>query len=113
MGIELFMTGIDRRKLERFSLEIPAQTRIGNNGKDQSYELVTKNICSGGAFLYSDHMIPVGTEVNIDLVIPISKLKNIETHNVLIQVNGSVIRSEVDGIAICFQNNYKITPMQS
>jgi Tfp pilus assembly protein PilZ len=113
VGIELFMTGIDRRKLERFTLEIPAHTRIGNNDKYQSYELVTKNICSGGAFLHTNHMIPVGAEVYIDLVIPISKLKNIETHNVLIQVNGSVVRSEINGIAICFQNNYKITPMQS
>jgi len=107
------MTGIDRRKLERFSLEIPAYTRIGNNDNYQSYKLITKNICSGGAFLYIDHMIPVGTEVDIDLVIPISQLKNIDAHNVLIQVNGSVIRNEIDGIAICFENNYKITPMQS
>ena len=107
------MTGIDRRKLERFSLEIPAYTRVGDNDGHQLFEFVTKNICSGGAFLYTDQRIPIGTEVNIDFIIPISKLKKIEANNVRIQVNGAVIRTEVDGIAICLDNNYKITPMQS
>jgi len=107
------MTGINKRRLERFRLEIPANLLMMNRDESQSFQFLTGNICSGGAFLYTNQKIPIGTEINVELVIPVRKLKRINADNVLIKVNGAVIRNEENGIAVCFDNNYKITPMQS
>lgn len=106
------MNGIDKRKVERFPLELPAFLKVGDESEGETVEFVTSDVCSGGAFFPTDKPIPVGTEVKVDLVIPIDQLKKIEADKVLITVAGSVIRTEKRGMAVCFDNKYKIMPIR-
>jgi hypothetical protein len=47
----LTLTRFEKRKMERFSLDIPARFIWTDTGsKQESLELMTSNICSGGAF---------------------------------------------------------------
>ncbi len=108
--------GMEKRRLERFDLQLPATIEIiGDNGDHEArfINLLTRNACSGGAYFHTNQPLPVGTEVKIDLVLSIDSLKKIKGKHAFIQVNGSVIRTEANGMAICFDSNYSIKPVSS
>ena len=110
----------DKRGLERFELEIPARIRISASGvKKEDLDLNTSDISSGGAFFHTSQPLEEGTDVHIDLILPIDGLlKHLEKAHVdsgktLIKISGKVLRSEPEGMAIGFNKGYKISPMQA
>jgi len=108
------MEAQEQRKCERFNLNIPAkiETVISGEAKDkETINLLTKDICSGGAFFHSAQTLPEGTEVKVDFVLDINKLKKLTENRAYIKIKGKVLRSGSEGMAICFHNNYKITPI--
>ncbi|MBU4260099.1 MAG: PilZ domain-containing protein [Proteobacteria bacterium] len=114
-----------QRKFERFTLNIPAkiETIISGQAKDPArsclamaggkeiLNLLTKDICAGGAFFHTSQPLPEGTEVKIDFVLDINKLKKLTENRAYIKIKGTVLRSDSEGMAICFHKNYKITPI--
>ena len=99
------------RRLERFSLKLPATIEILSDTEEHDKKvlnLLTANICSGGAFFYTDMPLPEGTSVKIDLVLSIDELKKLDGKQAFIKVNGEVIRTELNGRAICFGWDYTI-----
>ncbi len=105
------MSGADNRRLERFNLGLPSQILVGVGRDQQIIDLFTRDISSDGAFFHTEIPLPVGTAVKIDLVISLEELKKIESRKALIKVSGEVVRSEDKGMAICFDKDYKITPI--
>jgi hypothetical protein len=102
---------IDRRKTERFSLEITATLTLNNlDRKEKSLELMTSNICSGGAFFKIEKPLSVGTHVKIDIILPMIKIKNKKRKRSFINVYGSVIRTDKKGMVICFDKKYCLSP---
>ncbi len=56
------MIAVEKRQMERFSLELPASLSMKDeSGKQKAFELMTRNICAGGAFLLTDKPLSVGT----------------------------------------------------
>lgn len=106
------MPGLDKRRMERFSLKIPAKLQIKDKPDNKPLELTTKDVCSGGAYFNTTQPAPIGTEVDVQLVIPISELKKIDADNVVITVSGSVLRANDKGMVVAFNNNYSIAPLQ-
>ena len=101
----------ERRKLERFDLRVPAKIEVVGNGQvRQTLNLMTKDICAGGAFFDSTKSLPQNTQVEVELALEFSGLKNPATRWTQIKVNGSVLRSETTGMAVCFDSGYKILP---
>jgi hypothetical protein len=101
----------ERRKLERFDLELPAKIGfINETHKEKILNLLTSNICSGGAYFQSTQLLPEGTRVKIDLALPLDKLTRLkeEYRQAYIKVTGRVLRSESEGMAICFDEDYEI-----
>jgi len=114
---EQIMTAMkERRKLERFDLRIPAKIELmtlGQEGRGEKIpNIMTSDICSGGAFFHTTQPLPEGTQVKIDLILPLNKLKKLKDgwHLAHIKVTGTVLRSESTGMAICFNENYQIRP---
>ncbi len=102
---------VERRRLERFELAVPASLQVisGTGDREQEFiNLLTKNVCAGGAYFYTDHPLPENTLVKIDLVLSIERLKKIKGKQAQIKVKGQVIRSEPNGMAICFDPEYSI-----
>jgi c-di-GMP-binding flagellar brake protein YcgR len=102
----------ERRKYERFSLRLATKTTVINSEQKEDEEILdlfTKDICAGGAFFHSVEPLPEGTQVKIDLVLDVDKLKKITKKKAFIRVKGKVVRTESTGMAICFDKNYKIT----
>jgi len=101
-GLKMIM--LDKRKTERYALSLSAfltSHSIPGNGKVQH---VTRDISASGAFFHSHRPIPVGTEVKVDLVMP---------NRVHIKVDGAVVRSSLNGMAVSFDNKYEIVPSRS
>ena len=103
----------ERRKLERFDLHIPAKIELLIKKREKELiRLLTENVCAGGAYFHTTKPLPESTPVKIDLVLPLDKLKTLkdEWKHALIKVTGKVLRSEPEGMAICFDEDYQIHP---
>lgn len=106
----------ERRKLQRFDLEVPAKIEVMDSGQEKEIvNLLTSNICSGGAFFHTPEPLPEGTQVRLDLVLPLDKLRELknDSKHAYIKVTGTVLRSESTGMAICFNEDYKIMPLST
>ena len=108
------MNFIEKREMERFTLELPALLSVTDeSGKQKAAEFMISNICSGGAFFKTDHPLSVGTDVKMALIIPLNKFKKIGTKKSRVDVSGSVIRTNDQGMAVCFAKNFKISPLNT
>ena len=100
-----------KRSLERFDLHIPALLKFMSSDQEKSpLNLLTSNVFSGGAFFHNPQPLPEDTQVKPDLLLTFDKLKKLkDEHKVAcIKVTGTVLRSEPEGMAICFDEDYQI-----
>ena len=106
------MDEIEKRRLERFDLQLPAKIEVVTPEGEEILDLMTSDISSGCAFFHTEQPLAEGTDVKIDLVLPIEKLKEIqdEYQQVYIKITGIVLRSEPRGMAIYFNKDYSIQP---
>jgi len=109
----------EKRGLERFELEIPARIKVSTaERKEEALDLLTSDISSGGAFFHTSQPLEEGTDVKIDLILPIKKLmKEIDKaggdfQHTYIKISGKVLRTESRGMAIVFNEDYEISPWQ-
>lgn len=98
------MSVLDKRKMERYNLAISAFLKFNVAEEKKASKHVARDICAGGAFFNSRRSVPVGTGVKVDLILP---------NRVRIKVDGAVIRSTQNGVAISFDNKYKIIPSRN
>jgi len=103
---------VERRNVERFHLELPALLSMNNDksANPRAFEVITSNICSGGAFFKTDTPLSLETDVKMDLILPIEKFKTGKDKRTRIHVSGFVIRTEKQGMAVCFDRKYLIEP---
>ena len=110
------MLRAERRSLERFRLEMPARIRCVQSPSEPDTDAVemdglTRDISSGGAFIKGGQPFPMGTEITIQLMLPLDKFKTLENvENLRINVSGKVIRTESGGFNVCFGDQYEIEP---
>jgi hypothetical protein len=105
----------EKRRLERFSFEVPAKIEafLSDDSKE-TLDLPTSNICAGGAYFHTAKVLPEGTRVKMDLALPLDRLKELVSYSrVQVKVNGTVLRSGSTGMAIGFDEDYRIMPLQS
>ena len=103
------MTGIDERKLERFTLELVANISVsGEQDEQQSLKFNTSDISAGGAFFNTEQPLPIGTEIKLDMILPLDKLKKLKGKQAKIEVSGAVVRTNQEGMAVSFKKDYQI-----
>ena len=104
----------ERRRLERFSFEVPSRIEVMVPAdRKETLDLQTSDICAGGAFFRTTQILPEGTKVNIDLILPFDRLRELIGHSrVNVKVNGTVVRSGSNGMAISFSEDYQIMPLE-
>ena len=104
----------ERRRLERFDLQVPAKIEVLSSPDPSSIlELLTKDICAGGAYFSTKTALASGTKVKLDILLPVRSVSTLSDNTRgLIKVNGTVIRSGPAGMAIGFDGGYLITPFR-
>ncbi|MBW2604860.1 MAG: hypothetical protein JRE28_11195, partial [Deltaproteobacteria bacterium] len=94
-----------------FSLELSTYLSMVDTDKNPKFlELITSNICSGGAYFKTKKPLSVKTDVKLNIILSLDKFKNVKGKMSHIEVSGSVVRRDQQGMAICFDNEYKISP---
>jgi hypothetical protein len=97
----------DRRKVERFSLELPAEITVKTTEQMvKVLRVTTRNISCGGAFCSGVHPLPEGTPVRVNLTLSAERLKRLVGAQAHVEIGGIVKRSEPSGMAICFNGDY-------
>lgn len=96
----------NKRIRERFNVQAKCliSTDGDNNGK-VTIELLATNISTSGAFLQTDHPLPIGTELVIDNVHLMHGWKRHDEDNIVTKVTGYVIWIDERGMAICFDKD--------
>ena len=103
----------EKRKMQRFRLEIPAKIEVISAGQQKgTIEVLTSDICAGGAYFQTRKPLPEGTQVKIDMVLPLEHLKKLseEYNRAYIKVSGTVLRTEPSGMAVSFDEDYELEP---
>jgi c-di-GMP-binding flagellar brake protein YcgR len=93
---------------------LPARiSLVGEEKEPVSLDAVTSDISAGGAYFRTDKplSVGVGTQMDVDLVLPLDELKKLEGKRARIKVKGAVVRITENGIAICFNKEYQISPL--
>lgn len=103
----------ENRKMERFSLDLAGLLSINGRSEDGVRKFQTVDICAGGALFHTTESVPLGAEISVDLILPLDRFKEIKTKRALIEVSGKVIRKENNGVAVCFDSQYKISPIDN
>ena len=108
------MNFIEKREMKRFSLKLPALISVmDEDGNQRALEVMVSNICSGGAFFKTDNPLSVGTDVKMDLILPPDKFKKYGGKRSRVDVSGSVIRTNDQGMAVFFDKNFQISPFNT
>jgi hypothetical protein len=103
----------DRRELERFQLRTPAVVKAAIQDCEMVTELYTRDICSRGAYFQTEHPLPVGVPVQITLFLLTSAIREWRgrPYRVKVTTEGTVVRSEGDGMAVAFRKRYRLSPI--
>ena len=76
-------------------------------------ELITQNICAGGAYFETSDPLPLNILVSLNMAFEIPGKMNGSSNNLSrIKVFGKVVQSDKNGMAIKFNNGYKIEPLE-
>ena len=104
----------EKRELERFALDLPAQINLISSNVEDKIEVKTSNICSGGAFFKMFRPLPVGTAVRITLNLPLSRFDSLKDYcrSSQIRMTGKVSRCEQSGMSVLFDTEYQIHPFK-
>ncbi len=106
----------ERRRLERFGLNTCARVQVEpENGRKVEFNLMTKDVSSDGAFLYTSQPLAEGVFVRMEFLISseMFRYQARASGRAKVGVKGKVIRVDSDGIAIGFDSKYKITNFNS
>lgn len=118
----------ERRVQERFFLNLQAKLTYWflDPAPKEYIETVAANISNGGAFLRTDRDLPLASKVKVEfllssddleklrIIVSVDTLRRLaERQQVWVQATGVVIRRQEDGVAVIFDQNYRITPMQT
>ena len=101
----------ERRLYKRHTASLPSRIEtIIPSGKKKIYDLETKDISIGGAFIYTKEssFFQEGTRFIIDLTIPSGSIKELTVVKSLMECTGSMVRSTSEGIAIQYDEECEI-----
>lgn len=108
-GMRNILSMIEQRKMERFPGQYDASLFVTDGTPDLAgHQLQTENICAGGAYLKSGKPLPIGTDVNIELLMPLGELMNMPGKEARVKAAGTIVRSSEDGMAIVFEEGFQI-----
>jgi hypothetical protein len=101
----------ERRKIQRIDLRAPARIEaVNRDGRKIGLQAETKDISSHGAFFITEETVEENTKLDIELLLSMEKLLELLRGNkeVRVLIQGTVVRSDPDGIAVSFGRKYQI-----
>ena len=104
----------DRRKYERFQLELPARLTMSFLERTEIFELRTRDISASGCLLIGNtEQFAAGTRCNLELMVASERIKELTGVQSLIKVEGTIVRSTAERVAICFDGDCQILGLKA
>ncbi len=101
----------ERRRLERFSLELPTMIYAAGSRVEAEREFAaqTRDISAGGAFVCLEPLPEVGTRCRLKLDVVIASLPQLLNvpERVHVTVKGTVVRQNAHGVGVSFDAQLK------
>ena len=101
----------ERRKYERFVLELASKIEILSPSKQRGLDLLTTDVCAGGAFFHVEQSVPQGTQVKVKMIVASQGLKEMTGTQGLIKIAGTVVRCNAGGMAVSFNGDYELVSL--
>jgi hypothetical protein len=103
---------IEKRKVERFDLELEAFVSLpGETDPSDMGKLVTRDVSMNGVYLVTDAPLPVGSKVNVDMILTLGGRKKQNAQQAWIKASGKVLRTDNQGMAVSFDDQSRILPL--
>jgi hypothetical protein len=103
---------IEKRKVERFDLELEAFVSLpGETDPSDMGNLVTRDVSMNGVYLVTDAPLPVGSKVNVDMILTLGGRKKQNAQQAWIKASGKVLRTDNQGMAVSFDDQSRILPL--
>ena len=99
---------MEQRVYERFQVALPTRVEVVSSGGEQVFEARTRDISARGAFLHTRDALPEGSRVRLDFTVESERISKLTGSQGLIRVEGTVVRSTPEGIAIRFDRESRI-----
>lgn len=97
--------------MERFELHAFAAIEARLPGREaQVFYLQTRDISSGGAYFRGDVLLPQGTRTRLLIHLPLPKVATQEEQGAQLKIYGTVLRSDLRGMAISFDRKFQLIP---
>ena len=98
--------------MERFDLELEAfVSQAGETGQTDMGNLVTRDVSMSGVFLVTDAPLPVGSKVNVDMILTLGGRNKQNAQQAWIKASGKVLRTDNQGMAVGFDDQSRILPL--
>ena len=102
----------ERRSYERFQLNLPVRVEMISSDKKHIFDVQTRDISAAGTFLHCREKFPQGTQCRLELTVPSERIKELTGAQSLIKVEGKVVRSTPEGVAISFDGDCQILSLK-
>ena len=101
---------VERRSNTRYELQVTSKISYVSDGSSIGQDVVSKDVSSTGAFFMTETPPPAGTNIRIEIVLPISRIKPNCPSDSRMHCEGKIVRREIDGIAVQFTTPCEIIP---
>lgn len=105
---------IERRKAERFDMNLQAYVSVSNKAESKApVSLTTKDVSMNGAYFTTQDPLPVGTKVEVDLIVKVGDGRSAGAKQAWVKASGAVYRIDDNGMAIRFDKDSKMLPFSA
>lgn len=98
----------ERRHIRRFNLKLPCIIKAVRRQADMAFEVMTRNISAGGAYINIAEPLPVGTHLTIEVMIRRKAGDASHSGCGCVKVGAEVLRTDALGMAVEFDDQYRI-----
>lgn len=106
---------MEKRKHERYSLHVPIKIKHKSDTTYLPIEASSKDISSSGVFINTEGLnFQCNEKLQLELTLRIDKASELlgDSGRVILEIEGSVIRSQQNGVVIEFDKKYTIYPVK-
>ena len=98
----------ERRSQRRFNLKLTCLMRVCGSEEPMRCEMVTENISAGGAYFYTVSPLAVGVRLSMQIMIQRTDRSGSSLSGACVSICGEVLRVDVMGMAVEFDDQYRI-----
>lgn len=99
-------------EFEKYNIEIPARIEFISANEARSFFLRTASVSAREVFFHTDEPLPANMQVSLDLILNFTRPGK-SGRTILINVTGTVAKSDHPGMTIILNEDYQITKLRA